>query len=318
MWRYLETLPFGADGIWNELTMGEGYTPLVDVHPGNGDTKAKLDFLMPTSSFKDRGAVMLVSLAVEVGAKRLVIDSSGNSGTAVAAYAARAGLPCEVYMSATTLPKKVAQAKRHGASVVLVDGTRQDAAEAAIARVGQGDAFYASHIYNPIFFEGTKTIAFEIWEQLGMRLPDRVVLPVGNGTLVIGTHLGFDELRRAGLTDTVPQIVAVQAERCAPVAKAFSEGSNELVGVTCLPTVAGGIAISAPPRGRQILEAIRETSGFVVTVTEEQIEQARMSLALLGFFVEPTAAATYAGLRELAEEGMSTVTVFCGGGLKAE
>ncbi len=318
LWRYAEALPFDGEGPWRGVTMGEGFTPLIDVDPVSPSIKAKVDFLNPTLSFKDRGAVMLVALAVELGESHLVVDSAGNAGTAVAAYAARAGLSCEVFVPAATSPKKLAQAQYHGASVVCVDGTRQAAADAAIERVEQGGVFYASHIYNPIFYEGTKTFAFEVWEQLGHRAPDRLVLPVGNGTLVLGAFLGFTQLRDFGLINELPQIIAVQSQRCAPIAAAFSNGAQDVAPIAAETTAAEGIAITAPPRGHQVLAAIRETAGSVITTPEDRIEPARRALGRCGFFVEPTAAATYAGLQSLPQDECLTVTVLCGAGLKLD
>jgi threonine synthase len=317
LWRYLEALPFESDGAWRGVTMGEGFTPLVDIDPPRRSLKAKVDFLMPTLSFKDRGAVILVALAVELGTSRLVVDSAGNAGAAVAAYAARAGLACEVYAPTTTSPKKLSQVERHGASVIRVNGPRQAAADAAIQRVDQGGGFYASHVYNPFFYEGTKTFAFEVWEQLGRRAPERLVLPVGNGTLVLGAFLGFSQLRDFGLIDVLPQIVAVQSERCAPIAAAFSNEADEVIPVEPVTTAAEGIAITAPPRGAQVLDAIRQTGGAVITAAEDEIEPARTALAHRGFFVEPSTAVTYVGLRGLPEDDALTVTVLCGAGLKA-
>ena len=214
LWRYRSWLPFGADGVWRSVTLGEGMTPLVRAHPTDtsSDVRLKLDFLMPTLSYKDRGAAVLVAKAAEMKVARLVSDSSGNAGTAIAAYAARAGIAAEVFLSSATSAKKVAQMQAFGATVRQVDGSRADAADAAIERVQQDGVFYASHIYNPFFLQGTKTFAYEIWEQLGRQVPGTVVVPVGNGTLLFGAAIGFRELVVAGASATVPRLVAVQAE----------------------------------------------------------------------------------------------------------
>ena len=218
LWRYRRALPFSASATgWQSVTMGEGTTPLVAVDAG---LRLKLDFLMPTLSFKDRGSVVLVAKAAEIGVRRLVADSSGNAGASIAAYAARAGIEAEVFVPAATSEKKVAQLRGYGATVHCVNGSRADAASAASEHVAATGAFYASHVYNPLFHHGTKTFAFELWEQLGFRLPGTVVLPAGNGTLLIGASIGFQELAAAGMVEHVPRLVAVQAERCAPLAQA--------------------------------------------------------------------------------------------------
>lgn len=310
LWRYRSMFP--VPGV-ARVTMGEGMTPLVAEAPG---VWLKLDFLMPTLSFKDRGSSVLVSHAAAMGVVRVVADSSGNAGTSVAAYAARAGLTAEVYVPAATSPKKVAQLGAYGAEVHQVAGSRQDAADAAIEAVEAGGAFYASHVYNPLFHQGTKTFAYEVWEQLGA-VPDVVVLPAGNGTLLLGAAIGFAELVAAGLAAAPPRLVAVQAARCAPVAAAFAGrpdpgGNGE--------TVAEGIAIAHPARAAQMLAAVRSSGGAVVTVEEAEIVSARRSLLARGIDVEPTAAAAWAGWTAWAvgeAPAGSVVVALSGAGLKS-
>jgi threonine synthase len=297
--------------------MGEGATPLVAI---DGGLTLKLDFLMPTLSFKDRGSVVLVAKAAELGVRRLVADSSGNAGASIAAYAARAGIVAEVFVPASTSEKKVAQLTGYGASVHRVDGTRAATAAAAIDHVETTGAFYASHVYNPLFHHGTKTFAFELWEQLGGRLPATVVLPAGNGTLLIGAAIGFRELVAAGVADKVPRLVAVQAERCAPLARAV--GVSRAEGAFAAPageTAAEGIAIAEPPRLDQMREVIATSGGTVITASEAGIYSARRDLAALGIDVEPTAAATYAAWREWsgAPAPSSVVLSMTGAGLKS-
>lgn len=318
LWRYRSRLPFdpGWDG-WRRLTMGEGGTALV---PLDG-ALAKVELASPTLSFKDRGAVLLVARAVLGGARHVLVDSSGNAGTAVAAYAARAGLRCTVVVPAATSPAKLAQIRAHGAELRLVDGSREAAAAAARAEVAAGGAWYASHVWDPTFFEGTKTMAFEVFEQLG-RLPDVVVLPAGNGTLVLGWSLGVAELVAAGVAAAVPRIVAVQAAACAPLAAAWAAGAGEAVTVVTRPTVAEGIAIASPPRGAAVLAAVRASGGSVVAVEDDAIASARDHLAATGFYVEPTAAATWAGLAQVRGEPDWSpeellLAPLCGAGLKS-
>ena len=220
LWRYAEALPIDEPA---DISLGEGMTPLVTA-PDDPGVLLKVDYLMPSGSFKDRGAVLLAALARRLGVPRMVADSSGNAGSAVAAYAARAGIPCEVYVPAATSAGKVAQLRAYGATVRQIPGSREDTAAAAAEAADQPGTFYASHVYHPFFLQGMKTYVFELWEQLGGRLPATLVLPVGNGTLVLGAYLGCRDLLDQGLISRLPRIVAVQAAGCAPLARAFAGG----------------------------------------------------------------------------------------------
>lgn len=312
MWRYAEALPVPFDP---EVTMGEGLTPLVPA-PGRPGCWLKLEFLMPTLSFKDRGAVILAMVAKLTGAPSVVIDSSGNAGTALAAYAARVQVPCEVFVPAGTSPGKLHQMRAHGADVHVVGGDRQAAADAAMARLSERPgARYASHVYDPYFLHGTKTYAYEIWEQTSGRPPHTMLLPVGNGTLLLGAHIGFCELVAQGALSSMPRLVGVQAAGCAPLGVAFSRGLPAPAPVEVLPTVAEGIAIARPARGAQVLEAVAATGGEIVTVDEARIEAAQADLAAKGFFVEPTAAVCWAALLRGGYE--DAVVPLGGAGLKS-
>ena len=296
LWRYREALPFAPEERgWQNITMGEGMTPLVPLNPSEPEILLKVEYQMPTLSFKDRGAAVLIAKAKELGVSRVIADSSGNAGTAIAAYATRAGIACDVYVPASASAKKLKQIAAHGASVHAIPGSREDTAAAAIAAVEQEGIFYASHVYNPFFFQGAKTYAFEIWEQLSGSIPSVLVLPVGNGTLVLGAYYGLQDLLRAGLIQHMPRILAVQAAGCAPLAQAFQQGKDVAAPVVNAGTEAEGIAIAAPARSRHILAAVRETHGAIITVSDEAITSARAALAGRGFSVEPTAAAPYAG-----------------------
>ncbi|MEU3687279.1 threonine synthase [Streptomyces narbonensis] len=316
LWRYTEALPPMPCGA--EVTLGEGRTPLV---PLTESVSAKLDFLMPTLSFKDRGAVMLAAHALRLaragGLDRVVADSSGNAGTAIAAYGARAGLDCLVYVPEGTSPKKLEQIRAHGARVVEVPGGREATARAAREAADTPGTFYASHVYNPYFLHGTKTYVYELWEELGGRLPDTIVVPVGNGTLLLGAALALDELRRQGLTDTRPALVAVQAEAVSPLAAAFHAGADDIAApAPAHPTLAEGIAIPAPPRARRILRAVRETGGTFLTVTDDQIRTAQHDLAARGLFVEATGVACWAAVTAAPPRPGLTVVPLCGAGAK--
>ncbi|GHF64603.1 pyridoxal-phosphate dependent enzyme [Streptomyces thermodiastaticus] len=311
LWRYAETLPLASPSV----SLGEGRTPLV---PLTDTVSAKLDFLMPTLSFKDRGAVLLAELARRIGPRRVVADSSGNAGTAIAAYCARAGLACTVYVPLGTSAKKLEQIEAHGARAEEVDGGREAAGAAARRAADEPDTFYASHVFNPYFLHGTKTYVHELWEDMGGRLPDVLVLPVGNGTLLLGAALAVAELYGAGLLDKRPALWAVQAAAVAPLAEAWERGADEPTGTTPVaPTYAEGIAIPRPPRARQILRAVRDSGGTFLTVTEDRIRHAQADLASRGLYVEATAAVCWAAVREGALAGRSAVVPLCGAGLKS-
>jgi threonine synthase len=288
LWRYGNCIPVAPE-VAARLTFGEGLTPTIGAGGGLEGISIKLEFLFPTSSFKDRGAVVLVASALERGAEAVIADSSGNAGSAIAAYAARAGLRCTVFVPSSTSPRKCDQIRAYGAELELVPGGRTATTEAAIEAVSRTGATYASHIYDPYFLQGTKTFAFELWDQTG-GVPASLIVPVGHGTLLLGAARGFRELHAAGLISEPPALIAVQAERCAPLARAWAAGQSEPMAVAPAQTAAEGIAIPRPPRGAQILAAVRASGGCVVSVPEEAIAPAQAELGRRGMFVEPTAA----------------------------
>lgn len=330
IFRYVEAMPPlgddhpGWEDSWRGVSMGEGLTPLVPLDASEPRILVKVDYAMPTLSFKDRGAAVLVAVARAAGASHLVQDSSGNAGASVAAYAARAGIACDIYVPAATSPRKVAQIEAYGARAVLVPGTREDTAtaalEAAEAGARDGTTFYASHVYNPFFYQGTKTYIYEVYEALGGRLPDTLYLPLGNGTLVLGAYLGIRDLLALGLIKTSPHIVAVQAAGCAPVFASYEHRNTTVEAVINTGTEAEGIAIAAPMRGTRVLGALRELGGEVVVAPEEGIAGAKHDVAAKGFFIETTSAATFAALFERRKAGLDeglVVLPLCGAGLKS-
>ena len=221
LWRYGDALPLQDPAI----SLGEGGTPLVQL---TGNVRAKLDFLMPTLSFKDRGSAPLLELARRLDPARVIADSSGNAGASIAAYASRAGLPCTVYVpDGAAAAAAVARISATGADVVAA-GDREHAALLARAAADLPGSFYASHVFNPYFLHGTKTYGYELWEGLGGRLPEALVLPVGNGTLLLGVALAVDELLGHGLIDRRPVLLGVQAAAVAPLATAFRAGAADL------------------------------------------------------------------------------------------
>jgi threonine synthase len=205
--------------------MGEGFTPLEEMNFNGNKVLMKIDYLFPTGSYKDRGATVLISKTRELGIKKVVEDSSGNAGSAIAAYCARAGIRCEIYVPKTTSSGKLAQIQAYGATLRRIQGSRERTAQAAMKAASR--IYYASHCWNPFFLHGTKTFGFEIWEQMGWKVPDVIILPVGHGTLFLGAYLGFKELREAGMVKRLPRLVGVQSTFCTPLLQAFRKGWKE-------------------------------------------------------------------------------------------
>jgi threonine synthase len=313
LWRYRAALPFQPG---EPITMGEGGTPLLRRTFDGETVSLKCEWMMPTGSFKDRGASVMLSLLREQGVREVLEDSSGNGGAAVSAYAAAGGLRATIMAPASTSPAKTVQMRAHGATVELIPGTRQDTADAAVRR--SETVFYASHNWHPFFLQGTKTLAYELWEDLGFRAPDNIITPCGAGSNVLGCEIGFSELLRVGEIDAMPRIFAAQPANCGPIAAAFlGEGAPEIK-----PTIAEGTAIAQPIRMIEVLGTLRETRGGAVMLSEEEIAAATLDLARIGIYVEPTSAQAAAAFRKLRAAGaitpeQTTVLVLTGSGLKA-
>ncbi|MFC7140948.1 pyridoxal-phosphate dependent enzyme [Halosimplex aquaticum] len=299
------------------VTLGEGWTPVVDA-PEWG-VAFKLESVFPTGSFKDRGAALTVSRAAELGVDRLVEDSSGNAGLAIATYAARAGMDAEIYVPADAKAGKLRAIERTGADVVRVEGSRGDVTDACVEAVEAGEGWYASHAWNPAFFRGTATVAFELAAQRDWTAPDAVVTPLGHGTLLLGAYRGFRALRDAGWTDAVPKLLGAQATGAAPIADAVDDGGGSAEEAP--NAAADGIQIRDPAREDQILAAIRETDGGAMAVGPDATEREHDRLARAGFHVESTSATATAALAEFRERGTvspddDVVVALTGTGLK--
>jgi threonine synthase len=303
LWRYKAMLPvFSKEAV---VSFGEGMTPIVQTVINGNKINLKLEYLFPSGSYKDRGATVLISHMRECGWKELVEDSSGNAGAAIATYAAKAGIRSQIIVSETTSPNKIRQLEMLGAEVIKISGTREDVAEEAKKRADK--TYYASHCYNPFFFQGTKTFAYELWEQSAGNFPEEIFFPVGNGTLILGSFIGFMELLEAGLIDTLPRLTAVQAENCAALI-------NHDLGKLST-TIAEGIAVKKPVRKSEILNAIRYTKGRIITVSEEEIISCWQQLASMGFYVEKTAAVGLAGWIK-SNSPLNSLVPLTGHGLK--
>ena len=220
-WRYAAALP---RPIGRPVSLGEGLTPLLPLDVDGVPLSVKPEWFNPTASFKDRGTTVMMSVLAEQGVTEMLEDSSGNGGSSVAAYAAAAGIRATILAPESTSPAKIQQSRVHGATVELVPGSRQATAEEAVRR--SASTCYASHNWHPFFLQGTKLLAYEIWEDLGFRGPDAVVLPAGAGSLVLGFHLGFGELLRSGAISRRPRLLVAQPAHCSPLVAAFAAGAT--------------------------------------------------------------------------------------------
>ncbi|MDS0475370.1 threonine synthase [Natrinema sp. 1APR25-10V2] len=330
LWTFFEFLP-----IEQHVTFYEGFTPMVDAP--DWDAKFKLEYVFPTGSFKDRGATTTLSRAVELGVEKVIEDSSGNAGASIATYAARAGLEADIYVPADVKQSKLMTIQRADARPVRIEGSRGDVTAACLeavegdssgdeAAAGErnapyqtGEGWYASHAWNPAFYAGTMTFAFELAAQQGWSVPAAVVLPIGHGTLFLGAYRGFSLLNEAGIVDGMPRLLGAQAAGYAPIVAALGGGTTDEDGEGT--TIADGIQISEPARGTQILEAIEETGGGAIAVGGDPIETALDRLHRNGFYVEPTCAVAPAALEQYRERGVvdddeDVVVPLTGSGLK--
>ncbi len=319
LWRYREALPMAE--TLAPASLGAGVAPVVEDALGGTPVHMALEYVSPTGSFKDRGASLLVATAAALGARDVMDDSSGNAGIALAAHAARAGLRARILVPDDAPPAKPRIAAELGAQVIRVRGGRTATAAAAAAIVeASSEVFYASHAWNPFFLHGAKTFAYSLGEALRWSAPGAVIVPVGSGGLALGVELGFRELRRHGLVERRPALVAVQAAACAPLHRAFEQGKDDPSPVAEEPTAADGVRVSVPPRGAQILSAVRGSGGLVAALEEKEIDAAHTLLWRKGYTVEPTGALAAAlVLRDgptLRERYGDLVVALTGSGLK--
>jgi threonine synthase len=316
LWRYAAALPVE---VRDPITMGEGLTPLVSRSWRGVPARFKLEWISPTGSFKDRGASVMVSVLRSQGVTKLLEDSSGNGGAAIAAYAAAGGLKAKILVPASTAQDKIVQMRAYGAEIELVPGTRQDVSDAAARQAAA--IFYAGHNWQPFFLQGTKTLAYELWEDLKFNEPDNIIVPTGAGSNIMGCDIGFSELLCRGEIPSLPRLFAAQPENCAPLHASFKAGSDDLVPIEVRPTIAEGASIAKPVRTREVLGALRRSGGATVAVSEAEIEKALFELSRIGLYAEPTSALAAAAFTRLLERGViqpteTTVIVLTGSGLK--
>lgn len=317
LWRYSRM--FGVDFETPSVSMGNGCTPLLPAWIDDRKVHFKLEYISPTGSFKDRGTAVMINILAGQGVRHVIDDSSGNAGASVAAYAARAGMRVDIFVPSYASQAKQTQIGVYGASIHPIPGLRSAAKQAALD-AARGDAVLASHAYHPGFLAGQQSVAWEIWEQMGGKAPDWYVVPAGQGVHLLGAWLGFSLLQQVGLIERVPRMVAVQPERLAPIKRALDLGLDDVPAVESRqPSLAEGLAIASPVRGRRILQAIRESNGDCVTVSEERIMAAQKKAAQLGFYIEPTSATAVAALETVAHwagEKDVVVVPLTGSGLK--
>jgi threonine synthase len=314
LWRYREALPIENDK--HIISFDEGFTPLVQEEFSGKKVFLKQDHLFPSGSFKDRGATVLISKVHELRINNVIEDSSGNAGAAIAAYCAKANITCDVYVPEKTSQGKLTQIQQYGAILHRIPGSREDTAAAALKRAQT--TYYASHYWNPFFFHGTKTCIIEIVEQLGWKAPDSIIIPVGNGTLLLGMYIGLQELYKEKIIDSFPKIIAVQAENCSPLAQAWKKHHKTKRPHILKETIAEGIAISNPVRATEMLSAITETNGDIITVSEQEIIDSLHQIHQKGHYIEPTSAVALAGFRKYHMKQDELVVIpLTGHGLKA-
>jgi threonine synthase len=327
VWRYHELLPVSDEN--NIVDLGTGYTTL---HKTSNLAKAlgieklyiKDDTVNPTNSFKDRPSSVAVAKAREFGAKAVGCPSTGNLSAAVAAHAAKAGLPCYVFIPAYTELNKVLQASSYGARVISVDGTYDEANRLAAQAAEEYGWALANVNVRPYYVEGSKTLAFETCEQLGWKAPENIVVPLGSGALLCAIDRGFNQFKKIGLIeDTTTKLIGAQASGCAPIADAFRAGAQDVTPVEHPDTLAKSLAIGDPGDGYYALKAIRRTGGVAESVTDEEILDAiRLLAETEGVFAEPAGGVTIAVLKKLIEEGKidpdeEVVCCVTGSGFKA-
>ena len=324
VWRYAPFMPVDPE---HKVSIQEGGTPLYPTKAlgeaiGCKNAFVKFEGLNPTGSFKDRGMTIGVSHASELGAKVVGCASTGNTSAALAAYAAKAGMKCAVFLpSGKVAMGKLAQALFFGAKVLSIDGNFDDAL--ALARkMADERKLYLLNSINPYRPEGQKSVLFEIMDQLAYDVPDRVILPVGNAANIWAVYKACMELKEVGWIDKVPMLTGIQAAGSAPVARAFAAKNKTFDPEPNPETVATAIRIGNPVSGRKALRAMYDTGGYCTTVTDEEIIAAQQLLGRKeGVCVEPASAASVAGLKKLIELGVAdkderVVCICTGNGLK--
>ncbi|MDO9528708.1 MAG: threonine synthase [Syntrophales bacterium] len=323
MERYADFFPFSKTDKLTSLQ--EGFTPLVESSKLASELQVKTILLKnesqnPTWSFKDRGTVSGIQHALSLGYEKIGTVSSGNMAVSVAAYGARAGLKTFVLVSATLPPEKLNPIAMYDPVLIKVDGDYGQLYFDSL-EIGRKYGIYFINSDVPFRVEGSKTIAFEICEQMNFEIPDFVVVPTSSGGNMRGIIKGFEEFQLCGLTGKVPRIICAQASGCSPIYKAYAENRETISRFQSPDTIAHAIENPFPPSGNEALRKIKENGGFSVVVTDDEILQAQKRLAKEGVFVQPAAAVPLAAVKKLRnknilDENCSIVCIITGGGLK--
>jgi threonine synthase len=308
MWRYAPALPIQHEN--SIISLGEGMTPLLAARRtgariGSSDLLIKDEGLNPTGSFKARGLSLAVSMCVELGIEKLAIPSAGNAASALAAYCAAAGLEAHIFMPQDVPQANFIECKAYGAQVTLVNGLISDCGRIVAERAPREGWFDISTLKEPYRIEGKKTMGYEVVEQLGWEVPDAIFYPTGGGVGMIGMWKAFDEMEALGwIGPKRPKMIAVQAEGCQPVVRAFQEGEQRSRFWDGATTVASGLRVPKPLGDFLVLNAVRESGGTAVAVADEELIDAGLQLAAEeGIFVSPEGAACIPAAERLLREG---------------
>jgi threonine synthase len=297
LWRYREVLP-NVEAV----TLGEGFTPLLPSREFS-NVWIKDEGLNPTGSFKARGVTVAISVAKSLGLTRLAMPSAGNAGSALAAYAARAGIEAHIFMPRDVPVANRVECEMYGAKLTLVNGLISDCARIVAERKGSEGWFDVSTLKEPYRVEGKKTMAYELFEQLDGKLPDVIVFPCGGGVGVIGMWKAFDEMETLGwIGPQRPRMVVVQAEGCAPLVKAWKEGKSTVEPWLDASTIAAGLRVPRPYGDYLVLDILKRSGGTAIAVTDEEIRDAvRRWASREGIFAAPEGAASLAAYLKLRE-----------------
>lgn len=327
LWRYAEVLP--VERPENVVSFGEGWTPLIKAERLASTLPLRLDLHIkdegqnPTQSFKARGMTAAISMAKELGVRKLAVPSAGNAAGAMAAYAARAGMEAHIFMPSDTPEANVVECRQTGAYVTLIDGLITDCGKIVAERKDPEGWFDVSTLKEPYRVEGKKTMGYELAEQLNFRLPDVILYPTGGGTGLIGMWKAFDEMESMGWIDSRrPRMVSVQSETCAPIVRAFESGERFADEFENAASVASGLRVPKAIGDFLILDAVRASGGTALAVSDEELVAAVGEIgAAEGIFTAPEGAACLPALRKLIDKGSvsegETVVMFnTGAGVK--
>lgn len=327
LWRYREVLP--VEDWNNTVSFGEGWTPLLNAQrlaetlPIEINLYIKDEGQNPTQSFKARGMTTAISMAKELGVKKVAVPSAGNAAGALAAYAARAGMEAHIFMPSDTPRANIAECQQTGAKVTLIDGLITDCGKIVAERKDAEGWFDVSTLKEPYRVEGKKTMGYELGEQLNWTLPDVILYPTGGGTGLIGMWKAFDEMQQMGwIGDKRPRMVSVQSSGCAPIVRAFEKGERFAAEFENAETVASGLRVPKAIGDFLILDALRASNGTTVAVPDSELIKAVGELgAMTGIFCAPEGAACWSAMQKLADDGFvnsgETVVIFnTGSGIK--